>query len=96
MSPVSPQDVKKIFLDYMQSHNHLKISGASIIPKDDPSLLFINAGMAPMKAYFSGQKTPPQSDLCNVQPCIRTIDIDDVGDMHHLTMFEMLVRRLTS
>lgn len=90
MKPVTPQDVKKIFLDYMQSHNHLKISGASIIPKDDPSLLFINAGMAPMKAFFSGQKTPPQSDLCNVQPCIRTIDIDDVGDMHHLTMFEML------
>lgn len=90
MRSVNPQDVKKIFLDYMQNHNHLKISGASIIPKNDPSLLFINAGMAPMKAYFSGQKTPPQSDLCNVQPCIRTIDIDDVGDMHHLTMFEML------
>lgn len=90
MKSMSPQNVKKTFLDYMQKHGHLKISGASIIPKGDPSLLFVNAGMAPMKAYFSGKKTPPHSDLCNVQPCIRTIDIDDVGDMHHLTMFEML------
>lgn len=90
MKSFTSQEVKNTFLQYMKKNNHLKIPGASIIPNNDPTLLFINAGMAPMKRYFSGLDTPPYSDLCNIQPCIRTIDIDDVGDMHHLTMFEML------
>lgn len=90
MQTFSSQEIKRIFIQYMEKNGHLKIPGASVIPKNDPSLLFINAGMAPMKPYFSGLETPPKSDLCNIQPCIRTIDIDDVGDMHHLTMFEML------
>lgn len=68
----------------------MPIKNVSIIPQNDPSLLYINAGMAPMKSYFSGKQRPPQSDLCNVQPCIRTVDIDDVGDRHHLTFFEMM------
>lgn len=90
MTSLSPQEVREVFLDFMEEKGHLKIKGSSIIPQNDPSLLFINAGMAPMKSYFSGEKTPPCSDLCNIQPCIRTIDIDDVGDKHHLTFFEML------
>ncbi|MBR1825749.1 MAG: alanine--tRNA ligase [Alphaproteobacteria bacterium] len=90
MKKLTPQETRETFLDFMESKGHLRISGSSIIPKDDPSLLFINAGMAPMKSYFSGKETPPQSDLCNIQPCIRTIDIEDVGDRHHLTFFEMM------
>lgn len=90
MDKITSREIRSKFLGFMKQKGHLQIPGASIIPKNDPSLLFINAGMAPMKAYFSGQERPPQSDLCNVQPCIRTIDIDDVGDKHHLTFFEML------
>lgn len=90
MRSFTTQEVKNTFIKYMEKNNHLKIPGASIIPNNDPTLLFINSGMAPMKRYFSGAEIPPHSDLCNVQPCIRTVDIEDVGDMHHLTMFEML------
>lgn len=90
MEHLSPQQVREIFLNFMEKKGHLRIKGTSIIPNNDPSLLFINAGMAPMKSYFSGAEKPPKSDLCNIQPCIRTIDIDDVGDKHHLTFFEML------
>jgi alanyl-tRNA synthetase len=78
MDKITSREIRSKFLGFMKQKGHLQIPGASIIPKNDPSLLFINAGMAPMKAYFSGQERPPQSDLCNVQPCIRTIDIDDV------------------
>lgn len=90
MKKLNSQEVRETFLNFMEKKGHLKINGSSIIPQNDPSLLFINAGMAPMKSYFSGAKQPPQSDLCNIQPCIRTIDIDDVGDRHHLTFFEMM------
>ena len=90
MKKLTPQETRETFLNFMEKKGHLKIKGSSIIPQNDPSLLFINAGMAPMKAYFSGKQTPPQSDLCNIQPCIRTIDIEDVGDRHHLTFFEMM------
>lgn len=90
MKKLNPQEVRETFLTFMEQKGHMKIDGASIIPQNDPSLLYINAGMAPMKSYFSGQEVPPQSDLCNIQPCIRTIDIEDVGDRHHLTFFEMM------
>ncbi len=61
-----------------------------MLAKDDPTLLFINSGMAPLKDYFTGVRTPPTPNLTNVQPCIRTIDIDDIGDRHHLSFFEMM------
>lgn len=84
------KEVKSRFLDYFTQRDHLLIKGSSLIPQGDPSLLFINSGMAPMKPYFTGQQTPPYPRLTNIQPCIRTNDIDDVGDMHHLTFFQML------
>jgi len=86
----SSDDIREIFLTFFEGEDHRRISASSLLPKDDPTLLFVNSGMAPLKPYFTGAKKAPYSDLCNVQPCIRTIDIDDVGDRHHLTFFEML------
>ena len=86
----SSQQVRDTFLDFFQKHNHLLIGGSSVIPKNDPTLLFINSGMAPLKKYFLGLETPLSPRLANVQPCIRTNDIEDVGDRHHLTFFEMM------
>ncbi len=68
----------------------MEIADSSVIPKNDPTLLFINSGMAPIKNYFTGAEKPPYPRLCNVQPCIRTVDIDSIGDKHHLTSFQML------
>ena len=82
--------IRETFLRFFERHNHSRIEGASIVPVNDPTLLFINSGMAPLKKYFTGESKPPTSDLCNVQGCIRTKDIDDVGDRHHITYFEML------
>ncbi|MBE7169639.1 MAG: alanine--tRNA ligase [Williamsia sp.] len=86
----SSQQIRETFLDFFRKHDHLLINGSSVIPKNDPTLLFINSGMAPLKKYFLGLETPPHPRLANVQPCIRTNDIEDVGDRHHLTFFEML------
>ncbi len=86
----SSEEVVETFLKFFESRDHLRIPGASLVPKDDPTLLFINSGMAPMKPFFLGLQKPPHPDLCNIQACIRTVDIDIVGDRHHLTLFEML------
>lgn len=83
-------EIRAGFLEYFRRKDHKIIEGSSVVPKNDPSLLFINAGMAPLKPYFLGLKTPDCKRMANVQPCIRTNDIADVGDRHHLTMFEML------
>ena len=86
----SSDEIRETFLRFFTERQHARIEAASIIPANDPSLLFINAGMAPLKAYFLGEALPPAPDLCNVQPCVRTVDIGDVGDRHHMTFFEML------
>jgi len=86
----SSDEIRETFLRFFTERQHARIEAASIIPANDPTLLFINAGMAPLKPYFLGEALPPAPDLCNVQPCVRTIDIGDVGDRHHLTFFEML------
>lgn len=86
----SSDEIRETFLRFFTERQHARIGAASIIPANDPTLLFINAGMAPLKPYFLGEALPPAPDLCNVQPCVRTIDIGDVGDRHHLTFFEML------
>jgi alanyl-tRNA synthetase len=88
--PYSSDEIRDTFLGFFTQRQHARIGSASIIPANDPSLLFINAGMAPLKPYFLGEALPPAPDLCNVQPCVRTVDIGDVGDRHHLTFFEML------
>ena len=87
---ISSEEVVDTFLGFFKARDHRLIPGASLIPSADPTLLFINSGMAPLKPYFLGTEQPPTPDLCNVQRCIRTIDIDEVGDRHHLTFFEMM------
>jgi alanyl-tRNA synthetase len=88
--PTSSDEIRQTFLEFFTGRQHLQIGAASVIPVNDPTLLFVNAGMAPLKAYFLGEALPPAADLCNIQPCVRTNDIADVGDRHHLTFFEML------
>ena len=87
---ISSRDIISKFLNFFKKNDHLIINGSSVIPKNDPTLLYINAGMAAIKNYFTGDEVPPSPQLCNVQSCIRTIDIDDIGDRHHLTSFQML------
>lgn len=90
MNQLTSQEIREIFLDFFTKNDHKLIQGSSILPKNDPTLLFINSGMAPMKRYFLGQEEPPYPRLSNVQACIRTNDIEEIGDRHHLTFFEMM------
>lgn len=90
MEKLSSMEIKNKFLSFFKERGHMEITNSSIIPKNDPTLLFINSGMAPIKNYFTGVEKPPCPRLCDIQSCIRTIDIDSVGDKHHLTSFQML------
>jgi alanyl-tRNA synthetase len=87
---ITSQETREIFLRFFEKKSHFRIPGARLVPENDPTLLFVNSGMAPLKRYFIGAETPPAPDLCNIQPCIRTTDIDTVGNHYHLTFFEML------
>ncbi len=90
MQKLNSEQIRSKFIQFFKERDHHIISASSVVPKNDPSLLFINSGMAPLKKYFLGVENPPLPRLANFQPCIRTKDIDDVGDRHHLTFFEML------
>jgi alanyl-tRNA synthetase len=83
-------DIRRTFLDFFIRNEHVEIGNVSLIPKNDPTLLIINSGMAPLKDFFTGESNPPNHRLCNIQRCVRTIDIESVGDPHHLTFFEMM------
>ena len=83
-------DLRALFLNFMQKKGHALIPSASIIPENDPTVLFTTAGMHPLVPYLQGQKHPMGKRLTDVQKCIRTGDIDEVGDNSHLTFFEML------
>lgn len=79
------------FLSFFESKGHTRLPSASLVPKNDKSLLLINSGMAPLKKYFLGLETPPNHRVTTCQKCIRTPDIDSVGhDDRHGTYFEML------
>ena len=83
-------DLRALFLKFMKSKGHAEIPSASVIPENDPTVLFTTAGMHPLVPYLMGEKHPMGTRLTDVQKCIRTGDIDDVGDPSHLTFFEML------
>ncbi len=91
MKAYSVNELRRMFLDFFESKGHLKMNSFSLVPKGDKSLLLINAGMAPLKPYFTGQEIPPRRRVCTCQKCIRTNDIENVGKTaRHLTFFEML------
>jgi len=83
-------DLRKKFLDFFRSKQHVVIPSASLVPVNDPTVLFITAGMHPLTPYLLGEPHPAGTRIANVQKCIRTGDIDEVGDDTHLTFFEML------
>lgn len=86
----SHQEIRETFLKHFADCDHLVIGSSSLVPADDPTLLLINSGMAPLKPFFTGERSPPHKRLCNIQKCVRTSDIESVGDRHHLTFFEMM------
>ncbi|BED92526.1 MAG: alanine--tRNA ligase [Candidatus Paraimprobicoccus trichonymphae] len=90
MVKISSKEIIDKFLLFFQENKHLLIKNSSIIPENDPTLLYINSGMAPIKNFFTGEEKPLVNKLCNIQTCIRTVDIDSIGDRHHLTSFSML------
>jgi len=84
------QQLIKLYLDFFKSNSHQIIPSASLIPENDPTVLFTTAGMHPLVPYILGQKHSLGKRITNVQKCIRTSDIDEVGDKVHHTFFEML------
>ena len=83
-------ELRKKYIEFFTSRAHVQISGASLIPQNDPSVLFTTAGMHPLVPYILGERHPAGTRLTDFQRCIRTGDIDDVGDTSHCTFFEML------
>ncbi len=84
------KELKKKYLEFFKEKKHAVIGSASLIPENDPTVLFTTAGMHPLVPFLMGEKHPLGKKLANCQKCIRTGDIDDVGDGSHLTFFEML------
>ncbi len=90
MNALSPAELKELYLKFFESKGHKRIPSASLIPENDPTVLFTTAGMHPLVPFLMGQPHPLGKRLCDVQKCVRTQDIDEVGDSTHTTMFEML------
>ncbi len=87
---ISTSELKKKYIEFFQEHGHKVIKSASLIPENDPSALFVMAGMQPLAPFLAGEPHPEGPRLCSIQKCIRTVDIDDVGDLWHLSFFEMI------
>ncbi len=87
---MNSKELRQKFLKFFQEKDHKVISGAPLIPENDPTILFTTAGMHPLVPYLLGEKHPAGKRLVDVQKCIRTNDIEEVGDNRHLTFFEML------
>ena len=84
-------ELREMFLSFFESKGHLRLPSFPLVPENDPSLLLINAGMAPMKPWFKGEEEPPRKRVCTCQKCIRTGDIENIGHTaRHGTYFEML------
>ena len=90
MKTLTSESLRKMYLDFFKSKGHAVIASASLIPENDPTVLFTTAGMHPLVPYLLGERHPAGKRLCDVQKCVRTGDIDEVGDSSHCTFFEML------
>lgn len=87
---MTSEEVRRRFLSFFEKRGHSIISSASLVPENDPTVLFNTAGMQPLVPYLMGAKHPRGNKLVDVQKCVRTTDIDDIGDNTHATFFEML------
>ena len=87
---MTANELRSKYIEFFKSKNHVEISGKSLIPENDPSVLFTTAGMHPLVPYLMGEPHPEGKRLTDYQKCVRTGDIDEVGDPSHLTCFEML------
>ena len=88
---MTANELRRLYIDFfVNKHDHKEIGGASLIPENDPTVLFTTAGMHPLVPFLMGEPHPSGKRLVNIQKCIRTGDIDEVGDETHLTFFEML------
>lgn len=83
-------ELRELYLSYFEEQGHQRVPSSSLVPQNDPTLLFTTAGMVQMKPYFMREATPPNVRLTSVQKSFRMTDVDEVGDMTHLTFFEML------
>ena len=90
MRSMTSKELRQLYLDFFRSKGHAIIASASLIPENDPTVLFTTAGMHPLVPYLMGEKHPEGTRLADVQKCVRTGDIDEVGDTSHCTFFEML------
>ena len=90
MKNITAKQLRQMWLDFWKEKGHAVISSASLIPENDPTVLFTTAGMHPLVPYLLGEKHPAGNRLADVQKCVRTGDIDEVGDASHCTFFEML------
>ncbi len=91
MKAYGVNDLRRMYLEFFESKDHLRLNSFSLVPHNDNSLLIINSGMAPLKPYFTGQEIPPRRRVTTCQKCVRTGDIENVGKTaRHLTFFEML------
>ncbi|MCL2540630.1 MAG: alanine--tRNA ligase-related protein [Firmicutes bacterium] len=86
----SIKQIRDTYLNYYQSKGDLLLPNSSLVPKDDETLLFENSGMSPLKEEFLGNKKPLQTNMCSIQTCLRTVDLDSVPDKHHYIVFHML------
>ena len=84
------QQMRETYVNFFKERGHAYIRSAPLIPENDPTVLFTTAGMHPLVPYLLGEKHPAGNRLTDFQKCVRTGDIDEVGDASHLTFFEML------
>jgi alanyl-tRNA synthetase len=87
---ITSQELRAKYLQFMESKGHVIIPSSSLVPKEDPTVLFTTAGMQPIIPYLTGTPHPAGRKITNSQKCLRTLDIEEVGDNRHLTFFEML------
>lgn len=90
MKKYTYRQLRRLWFDFYQAHDHAVIPSASLVPENDGSVLFTTAGMHPLVPFLLGEKHPAGKRLCDIQKCVRTGDIDEVGDICHLTFFEMM------
>ena len=90
MTTFSYKEIRDKYIEYFKKNNHQEIPSAPLVPENDPSVLFVNAGMFPLVPFLQGETHPKGTRLVNSQRCVRTGDIDEVGDAYHCTAFDML------